>query len=102
MLDSWQPAIGKAVLESWGFAEEMCEAIAEQNDHERKWKHDAGLTDVLVVSLLLAETLKQPEPRTVKMEGIHSFASIGLSATDCEATLVRAERRITLVHAALK
>ena len=102
MLESWQPAIGRAVLESWGFAEEMCEAIADQNDHERKWKHDAGLTDVLVVSLLLAETLKQPEPRTVDMVGVHSFASIGLSATDCEATLVRAERRITLVHAALK
>jgi hypothetical protein len=36
------------------------------------------------------------------MEGINAFASIGLSATDCEATLVRAERRIALVHEALK
>jgi HD-like signal output (HDOD) protein len=102
MLDGWQAAIGKAVLESWGFAEEMCEAVGDQNDFERKWKHDAGLTDVLVVSLLLGEALKKPEPRTVDMEGTHSFASIGLTATDCEATLVRAERRITLVHAALK
>lgn len=102
MLDGWQAAIGKAVLESWGFAEEMCEAVGDQNDYERKWRHDATLTDVLVVSLLLAETLKTPEPRTLPMEGIHSFASIGLSATDCEATLVRAERRISLVHAALK
>jgi HD-like signal output (HDOD) protein len=102
MLDGWQAAIGKAVLESWGFAEEMCEAVGDQNDFERKWKHDAGLTDVLVVSLLLGEALNKPEPRTVDMEGIHSFASIGLTATDCEATLVRAERRITLVHAALK
>jgi hypothetical protein len=36
------------------------------------------------------------------MQGVHSFASIGLSPTDCQATLVRAERRITLVHDALK
>ena len=102
MLEGWQSAIGKAVLESWGFAEEMCEAIGEQRDYERKWKHDAGLSDVLIVSLLLAESLPMPEPRTVHTDGIHSFASIGLSATDCQATLVRAERRIALVHAALQ
>jgi HD-like signal output (HDOD) protein len=102
LLAGWQAAIGKAVLESWGFDEEMCEAVGDQRDYERKWKHDATLVDVLIVSLVLAEALRKPEPRTVDMTGIHSFASIGLSATDCEATLVRAERRIALVHSALK
>jgi HD-like signal output (HDOD) protein len=102
MLDGWQAAIGKAVLESWGFAEEMCEAVGEQHDIERKWRHDAALVDVLIVSLVLADALEKPEPRTVHMQGVHSFASIGLSPTDCQATLVRAERRITLVHDALK
>ena len=102
MLEGWQSAIGKAVLESWGFAEEMCEAVGEQRDYERRWKHDAGLADVLIVSLVLAESLQMPEPRTLNMEGIHPFASVGLSATDCQATLVRAERRIALVHAALQ
>jgi len=102
MLEGWQAAIGKAVLESWGFAEAMCEAVGGQRDYERKWKHDATLVDILIVSLLLAEALKTPEPRTVDMEGIHSFASVGFTATDCEATLVRAERRIALLHDALK
>jgi len=102
MLDSWQASIGKAVLENWGFGEEMCEAVGDQRDYERKWKHDAELVDVLIVSLILAEALKLPEPRTVNMEGIHSFASIGLSVTDCQATLVRAERRIAVMHDALK
>jgi HD-like signal output (HDOD) protein len=102
LLEGWQAGIGKAVLESWGFAEEMCDAVGDQRDYERKWKHDATVTDVLIVSLLLAETMKLPEPRIVDMEGIHAFGSIGLSATDCEATLVRAERRIALVHDALR
>ena len=55
MMEGWQASIGKAVLESWGFAEEMCAAVGDQRDHERKWKHDAALADVLIVSLLLAE-----------------------------------------------
>jgi len=102
LLDGWQAAIGKAVLESWGFAEEMCEAVGDQRDVDRKWKHDAALTDIMIVGLLLAESLQTPEPRKLDMAGVHSFVTIGLTATDCQATLVRAERRIALVHDALK
>jgi HD-like signal output (HDOD) protein len=102
LLDGWQASIGKAVLESWGFPEDMCDAVADQCDYERKRKHDAGLTEVLIVSLVLADALNAPEPREVPMDGINAFASIGLNATDCQATLTRAERRIAVVHAALK
>ncbi len=102
LLEGWQSAIGKAVLESWGFADEMCEAVGDQRDYERKWKHDATVTDVLIVSLLVAESMKSPEPRVVNMAGINPFSSIGLTATDCEATLVRAQRRIALLHDVLK
>jgi HD-like signal output (HDOD) protein len=102
MLDGWQASIGKAVLESWGFADEMCDAVADQRDYGRRWKHDGGLTDVLVVSLVLADARRAPEPHVVAMEGISAFASIGLSAADCQNTLARAEGRIALVHAALK
>src|SRR3984957_1646590 len=41
MIASWHPAIGKAVLENWGFDEHMCEAVAEQDDHDRSGKNDA-------------------------------------------------------------
>jgi HD-like signal output (HDOD) protein len=102
MLDGWEAPIGKAVLESWGFAEDMCEAVADQRDYARKWQHEAGLTDVLIVSLLLADSLRMPEPREIAVDGINAFASIGFNATDCQATLMRAERRIALVHDALK
>jgi hypothetical protein len=73
-----------------------------QRDHERRWQHDAGLTDVLIAGLVLTDALRLPEPRVVETAGINAFASIGLNATDCEATLLRAERRIALVHDALK
>lgn len=102
LLDGWQASIGKAILENWRLPEEMCDAVADQRDHDRRWKHDAGLTDVLIVSLVLADALNAPEPREVIMDGINAFSSIGLNATDCQATLVRAERRIAVVHAALK
>jgi len=101
LLVGWQASIGKAVLESWGFAEEMCDAVGEQEDHERRWKHEAGLADVLIVSLLLAEALKTPEPRVIVTEGINSFLTVGVTAEDGTAILSEAEGQIRLVHAAL-
>lgn len=102
MLEGWQASIGKAILESWGFPQEMCDAVGDQRDYNRRWQHTATLTDVLIVSLLLVDALNRPEPRRVEMDKINAFASVGLNETDCEATIIRAKRRIAVVHDVLK
>jgi HD-like signal output (HDOD) protein len=101
LLAGWQAAIGKAVLESWGFAEEMCDAVGEQADHERRWKHEAALSDVLIASLVLADALKTPEPHVVATGGINAFQTVGVKAEDGPAILTEAEKQIRLVHEAL-
>lgn len=101
LLAGWQAAIGKAVLESWGFAEEMCDAVGEQVDHERRWKHEAALSDVLIASLVLADALKTPEPHVVATGGINAFQTVGVKAEDGPAILTEAEKQIRLVHDAL-
>jgi HD-like signal output (HDOD) protein len=101
LLAGWQAAIGKAVLESWGFAEEMCDAVGEQADHERRWKHEAALSDVLIASLVLADALKTPEPHVVATGGINAFQTVGVRAEDGPAILTEAEKQIRLVHDAL-
>ncbi len=101
LLIGWQASIGKAVLESWGFAEEMCYAVGEQADHERRWKHEAGLSDVLIASLILADVLKAPERAAAATEGVSAFLTVAVKAEDCSAILEEAERQISLVHEAL-
>jgi HD-like signal output (HDOD) protein len=101
LLVGWQASIGKAVLESWGFAEEMCDAVGEQEDHERRWKHEAALSDVLIASLVLADALQTPEPRAVATEGVNAFLTVAVKAEDCSEILSEAERQISLVREAL-
>lgn len=101
LLAGWQASIGKAVLESWGFVEEMCDAVGDQADHDRRWKHAASLTDVLIVSLMLAEALSAPERTATLPQGVNAFLTVGLAAEDCGAILVEAEQQISLVHEAL-
>jgi HD-like signal output (HDOD) protein len=101
LVGGWQASIGKAVLQSWGFTDEICDAIGDQCDLDRKWKHQATHADVLIASLVLADALKMPEPRTLGTEGINAFLSIGVTPADCDTILKQAEAQIRLVHEAL-
>ena len=101
LVAGWQASIGKAVLENWGFAEQMCEAIANQTDYERKRRHEADLSDVLIVSIVLGEALKMPVPRVVETDGINAFLTMGLSAEDYTAILTQAESQLGNLRSSL-
>jgi HD-like signal output (HDOD) protein len=101
LISGWQDSIGKAILESWGFAEAMCDAVGEQNDLERRWKHEATLTDVLIVSLVLVAALTSPPPRIIDTQGINAFLSVGITAADCDGILQQADEQSRLVKEAL-
>lgn len=101
LIGGWQASIGKAVLQSWGFDDELCEAVGDQHEVDRRWKHEARLVDVLIASLVLADSLQMPEPRTFATEGINSFLSIGVTPADCTAILDAANEQIRQIHEAL-
>lgn len=99
LVAGWHAQIGKAVLENWGFSEEMCQAVGDQGDFERDWGHHADLTDILIVSTVLAQAFKNgPPPRVIPMAGISSFIAIGLKPADCEAILTAAENQLGSLH----
>jgi HD-like signal output (HDOD) protein len=94
MVEGWHAQIGKAVLQNWQFAEHMCEAVGDQTNYDRRWKHETDLTDVLVASIVLGGTLKNPATREVPMEGVSAFASLGLTQSECNAILKHAELQL--------
>jgi HD-like signal output (HDOD) protein len=101
MIASWHPAIGKAVLQNWGFDDHMCEALADQDDHDHKGKIEPDLTDILVVAVALARILREPGPRSVETDRIKSFARLHLTAQNCADILKHAEHQLGSLHAAL-
>jgi len=101
MIASWHPAIGKAVLENWGFDDHMCEALGDQDDHDHSGKNEPDLTDIIVVAVALARVLREPGPRTVDTDGIKSFARLHLTAQNCAEILRHAEHQLGSLHAAL-
>ena len=65
----------------------------DQEERERKRRHEADLTDVLIASIALGEALKMPAPRVVETDGIDAFSAIS-SAQDCVHDLTHAEYQL--------
>lgn len=101
MVAGWHAPIGKAVLENWSFAEQMCDAVGEQGNRERARKHDADLSDILIASIVLAEELNVAEPRIIDVAGISAFQRIGLTADNCTPILKIARHQLASLHNAL-
>jgi HD-like signal output (HDOD) protein len=101
MLEGWHPAIGKAVLENWGFVEAMSDAVGSQSDHDHAGRFEADLTDILIVSIVLAAALRHPGPRSIDFSGIHSFQRFGFTAQDCTEILKHAQHQLGSLHAEL-
>ncbi len=101
LVADWHGSIGKAVLENWGFAEEMCNAVGDQDDYERRWVHDSELSDVLTASVALAATLRNPSAGPVAIDQITAFHHIGLTVADCALILANAKIHMSSLHDAL-
>ena len=101
LIGGWQASIGQAVLQSWGFAEELCEAVGDQGDLDRRSRHEARLVDILIAGLIVADAQKTTEPRIVRTEGVNAFLSLRITPEECIAILSEADAQIRRVHEAL-
>ena len=56
----WHLSIAAALLENWGIADEIVQAVHESENFEREARGAPGLADVLVVATLLADLHGEP------------------------------------------
>jgi HD-like signal output (HDOD) protein len=98
---SWHPSIGKSILENWRVGGAMAESVGDQLDYDRKPHREPDLTDILIISVVLAEALEQTPVKAVDMGEIGSFQCIGFTQEDCMTTLKHAEYQLGSLHDAL-
>jgi HD-like signal output (HDOD) protein len=101
IVTEWHASIGKAVLENWGFAEEIVVAVGDQQERDRKHRGDADLSDILIAAVVLGKALKKPPPRVVQVDGVDAFSILGLAPKDCLAILAYADNELKSLQDAL-
>jgi HD-like signal output (HDOD) protein len=85
------PAIGRTILQKWGFEAVVCDAVAHQRQHDREIRRAADITDVLIASVVLADSLLEHQGDLTPCAGVNSFASLGLGPDDLTAIIKHTE-----------
>jgi HD-like signal output (HDOD) protein len=101
VIASWHPSIGKSVLENWRVSEAMAESVGEQLNYDRGRSREPDLTDVLIVSVVLAEALNPERSGLSEVTELTSFRNIGLTEQECETVLKHAEYQLDSLQEAL-
>ncbi len=97
----WHLSIAAALLENWGFSEEIVQAVHESENHEREARGAAGLTDVLAVGVLLAEHHAQPHVIRAQVNCAKLLQRLQLDQAACESFIEESAQEVTALREAL-
>tara|TARA_R110002110_G_scaffold205066_5_gene416843 strand:- start:20039 stop:20899 length:861 start_codon:yes stop_codon:yes gene_type:complete len=91
LMDQWHTGIGRAIVESWGFPENVAQAVDEYEMTERDYSQPADITDVVLVANLVARASLEEPPNWALLEGLPSLVRLKLDIESLQA-LVQASQ----------
>ena len=97
----WHTSIAKALLENWGMADEIAEAVGNYEDVGRSHSGNTDLTDVLTVGYLLASYREHPESIELNMQGVAAIARMQLDRAGYDKLIKESGDEIAALQAAL-
>ncbi|MDE2305011.1 MAG: HDOD domain-containing protein [Gammaproteobacteria bacterium] len=101
IVEEWHAQIARAILESWGFSEDMVTAISEQDDPDRAGLGDADLADVLATANLVASFAGDPSQLSDVAAGLAAPVRVQLDAGRMKQILDESALEIAALRNAL-
>jgi HD-like signal output (HDOD) protein len=97
----WHLSIAAALLENWGIADEIVQAVHESENFERDTRGPLSLIDVLIVGTLLAEHHDQPQALQAQVQCAKPLQKLKLDAAACAAFIAESTADIESLREAL-
>lgn len=97
----WHLGIACALLEHWGIAEEIVQAVRDSEDFAREPRPTASLSDVLVAATLIAVYQNQPDLLEARLNSVRPIARLQLNRALCETLIAESAEEIAELREAL-
>jgi HD-like signal output (HDOD) protein len=97
----WHLSIAAALLENWGMADEIVQAVHDSENFDREPRGTPALADVLVVASILADLQGEPEVLKVQAECSKPLQRLRLDYEACEVFLKESAQEIAALRDAL-
>jgi HD-like signal output (HDOD) protein len=97
----WHLSIAAALLENWGIADEIVQAVHESENFERESRGVPVLADVLVVATLLADLHGEPAVLQAQTQCAKPLQRLRLDYAACTTFLQESANEIAAIREAL-
>jgi HD-like signal output (HDOD) protein len=97
----WHLSIAAALLENWGIADEIVQAVHESENLERESRGGPALADILVVGTLLAELNGDANALAAQVQCAKPLQRLRLDQLTCERFLAESAQEVTTLRDAL-
>jgi HD-like signal output (HDOD) protein len=97
----WHLSIAAALLENWGIADEIVQAVHESENLERDSRGAPALADVLVVATLLADLNGDATALAAQVQCAKPLQRLRLDQQACERFLAESAQEVTSLRDAL-
>jgi len=72
LLNEWHTGVGRAIVESWGFPEEIVDAVDEHELLDREKLGQADIADIVIVANLLANADEEQTTEQLELDQLPS------------------------------
>lgn len=97
----WHLGIACALLEHWGIAEEIVQAVRESEDFAREPRGAVSLSDVLVAASVVAVHQSQPDLLDARLKSLRPIARLELDRETCDTLIVESAHELAALREAL-
>jgi HD-like signal output (HDOD) protein len=98
---TWHLSIATALLESWGIAPEIVDAVRDSEDMQRDSRGGASLSDVLMVAALLTDFDGTPDLLQAQIQSTRAFQRLQLDFKKCETFMTASAQDVANLREAL-
>ena len=97
----WHPNVARSLLENWGMADEIIDAVAGFEDAGKDEHARVTLADVLGGASLLVDLRHTPDLLAARLQQDHAAARLGLTMAVCDELLAESAAEVTALREAL-
>ncbi len=100
VMRDWHSNVGKAIVENWGFPDQISEAIAEHENVDRT-PGQPDVCDVLTVAVMMSGFAGHEADLELNMQGVKAFWRLGLDNAKCVHIMNDCKDEIAALRSAL-
>jgi len=101
LMRDWQAPIGKAIAHNWGLADDIADAIGDQDQLDRHHAGARDLTDVLCAAVRAASFFGRPDDLEIALESLPLFGRLRLDRATLQEVMEEAAQQTAVLRAAL-